>query len=143
MKMSFFLGYRKYCGIYQLVAPTFFVLDLDLIKNICVKDFEHFVDRGFYYNERNDPIGCHLLAIDGDRWKYARKKASTIFTASKLKWMFQNIVESVESLVEFLDNVEQNVDQPLNIRNVVCKYSSTFPLYLSTLNLILKYFDCF
>lgn len=120
--MLFVSGYRKYCGIYQLMKPTLFVLDLDLIKNMCVKDFEYFVDRGFYYNEKDDPIGCHLLAIDGDRWKYARKKTSTIFTSSRLKWMFQNIKESVDSLVEFMDKVIEQGDQPVNIRNVVCKF---------------------
>lgn len=120
--LYFFLGYKKFCGIYQLVAPTLFVFDLELIKNICVKDFEHFVDRGFYYNEKDDPIGCHLLAIDGDRWKYARKKASTIFTGSRLKWMFQNIKESVDALVEFMDKVVATGDQPVNIRNIVCKF---------------------
>lgn len=105
-----------------MIAPTLFVLDLDLIKDICVKDFEHFVDRGFYYNEKDDPISCHLLAIDGDRWKYARKKSSTIFTASKLKWMFQNIVESVESLVQFIDKSVENGEMPVNVRRIICKF---------------------
>lgn len=104
------------------MAPTFFVVDLELLKNICVKDFEHFVDRGFYYNEKDDPIGCHLLAIDGDRWKYARKKASSIFTASRLKWMFHNIAESVDLLVEYMNKVVETGDQPVNIRDVVCKW---------------------
>lgn len=112
-----------------MTAPTLFLFDLELIKNICVKDFEYFVDRGFYYNEKDDPIGCHLLAIDGDRWKYARKKASTIFTGSRLKWMFQNIKESVDSLVEFMDKVVENGDQPVNIRNTVCKFHENFPFY--------------
>lgn len=119
---NIFAGYRKYCGLYQFVAPTLFVLDLDLIKEICVKDFEHFVDRGFYYNEKDDPMGIHLLAIDGDRWKFARKKCSVVFTTSKLKWMFNNMKESIGSLVTFIDRKIETGNQPMNVRDLICTF---------------------
>ena len=46
--------YNKYknvssvVGIYFFTLPTVLVMDLDLIKDILVKDFNLFHDRGFY-----------------------------------------------------------------------------------------------
>jgi hypothetical protein len=47
--------YRNYeaepfIGYFQGRTPILFVKDLDLIKNIFVKDFSHFVDHGFQVN---------------------------------------------------------------------------------------------
>ncbi|KAK8729564.1 hypothetical protein OTU49_008550, partial [Cherax quadricarinatus] len=38
-------GGSKYCGLYELFRPVLMIGDPDLLKNIFVKDFDHFVDR--------------------------------------------------------------------------------------------------
>nr|WET52726.1 cytochrome P450 [Phaedon brassicae] len=116
-------GY-KHCGIWQLAAPTYFVLDLDMLKNILIKDFDHFVDRGFYCNEKDDPIGCHLFAIEGDRWKKMRKQASTIFTATKLKGMFQILQECGNNMQNYIDNLIENSDQPVNMKDIASSFTA-------------------
>ncbi|KAG5866474.1 hypothetical protein JTB14_031683 [Gonioctena quinquepunctata] len=115
-------GY-KHCGIWQLADPTYFVLDLDILKHICIKDFEHFTNRGFYYNEKDDPISAHLLSLDGDRWKILRKQCSTIFTASKLKMMFDNVMECLKNMENYIDNIIENGAQPSNMKEIAASFS--------------------
>jgi cytochrome P450 family 6 len=59
----------KHRGVYNMLKPTYLVLDLDYLKNIMAKDFQYFTDRGLYYNEKDDPLSAHLFAIGGQKWR--------------------------------------------------------------------------
>lgn len=56
----------KAIGVYFFTAPAVFVTDLDTIKNVLVKDFSSFHDRGLYVNKTADPLSAHLFAIEGE-----------------------------------------------------------------------------
>lgn len=60
-----FKNAHKVCGFYLLQTPNLVVLDLETLKNILIKDFKIFADRGVYNDEENDPLSAHLFAIDG------------------------------------------------------------------------------
>lgn len=62
-----FKGTDQFCGIFFYIRPMALLLELDLIKNVLVKDFQNFTERGLYYNEKDDPISAHLLALEGMR----------------------------------------------------------------------------
>ena len=50
----------KIAGFYSMLKPTLLLLDLDLIKNVMIKDFHNFTDRGVYSNEEADPVSAHM-----------------------------------------------------------------------------------
>lgn len=50
----------KVAGFYSMLKPTLLVLDLDLLKNILIRDFNNFTDRNIYYNENADPVSAHM-----------------------------------------------------------------------------------
>lgn len=56
----------KAVGLYFFTAPVIFILDLDTVKHILVKDFNNFHDRGLYVNKETDPLSGHLFAIEGE-----------------------------------------------------------------------------
>uniref|UniRef100_A0A1A9ZPH4 Cytochrome P450 n=1 Tax=Glossina pallidipes TaxID=7398 RepID=A0A1A9ZPH4_GLOPL len=82
-------------------------MDLNLIKNILVKDFQYFSDRGLFHNERDDPLTGNLLLLDGDAWRMLRQKMSGVFTIGKVKVMFfttVNVAERLEQACDFIVN---------------------------------------
>lgn len=58
-----FKGRDVLCGFYIFTKPVYLILDVDLIKNILVKDFYSFHDRGLYHNEKTDPLSAHLFSV--------------------------------------------------------------------------------
>jgi cytochrome P450 family 6 len=59
--------YKKYktkapvVGIYSFFTPNLMVTDPELLKNILVRDFTSFTDRGMYHNEKDDPTSAKLV----------------------------------------------------------------------------------
>jgi cytochrome P450 family 6 len=58
-----FKGKAKICGFFVTTIPAYIALDVELIKNILVKDFDSFHDRGIYYNEKADPLSAHIFSV--------------------------------------------------------------------------------
>lgn len=56
---------NKVCGFYLLQSPRLIVIDPELIKNILIKDFNNFADRGIYHDPENDVLSAHLFALEG------------------------------------------------------------------------------
>ena len=74
-------------GTYGLLGNlNLVVYDLDLIKQVLVKDFEYLVDRRAF--EFGDPVLDQMLTVlQGEKWKQMRSLITPIFTSGKLKAM--------------------------------------------------------
>lgn len=83
----------KHIGGFLGLRPVYMPLDLEYIQNILQKDFNYFVDRGLYYNEKDDPLSANLFLIGGEKWRILRTKLSQTFTSGKMKFMFGNLLE--------------------------------------------------
>lgn len=108
-------------GFYQMMSPWYMLTDLDLIKNVLIKDFSSFVDRGQYVNEEDDPLSGHLFNIEGEKWKFLRTKLSPTFTSGKIKMMYATIAEKGDELVEALENSIRS--GPVEIKNISTRYT--------------------
>ena len=112
----------KYGGIYTLCTPTFLPVDPELIKCILTKDSAHFLHRGFYANEKDQPISAHLFSLEGNKWKVLRGKLTPSFTPSKLKDMypiFQHYGDDLKALIKSYVSSQR----PVNLQAVVFKYT--------------------
>ncbi|CAD7080276.1 unnamed protein product [Hermetia illucens] len=76
-----FKGKSPIAGIYFFFSPIAVPIDLDLIRNILVKDFHSFHDRWFYFNEKEDPLSANMFALHGEKWKRIRKRLVKAFSA--------------------------------------------------------------
>ncbi|XP_076275240.1 cytochrome P450 9e2-like [Rhynchophorus ferrugineus] len=92
----------RYSGIYQFFTPTLILRDPDLIKQITVKDFDHFTDHSKFVDPEADPLwGKNLFALKGQRWREMRATLTGTFTSSKMKAMFSLMDEAADTFVKF------------------------------------------
>lgn len=110
-------------GIYFFTVPVFLPISLELIRNILVKDFNHFDDRGIHFDEENDPVSAHLFSLYGEKWKKLRAKLSPAFTAGKIKYMFDTIQECGDIMIEVLEEMMQN-DNVIEIKDILARFTT-------------------
>lgn len=95
------MWFIRYFGSYQFLTPSLFVRDLELIKKITVKDFDHFTDHLNFVNSKSEPIvNNNLFLLKGDQWRDMRSTLSPSFTSSKMRGMFVLITETAENFVQ-------------------------------------------
>ncbi|KAH8254077.1 hypothetical protein KR032_008329, partial [Drosophila birchii] len=111
-----------FVGFYFFQKPCAFIMDLDLIKHILIKDFSNFSDKGMYYNEKDDPISAHLFNLDGPQWRLLRNKLSSTFTSGKMKFMYPTVVSVAD---EFMAVMHEKVKKSsvLEIRELVARFT--------------------
>ncbi|CAH2007828.1 unnamed protein product [Acanthoscelides obtectus] len=114
---------HRYVGLYFFSRSAFLPLDPVLIKDILSKDFQHFHDRGIYYDEKNDPLSAHLFSIAGPKWKRLRAKLTPAFSPGKLKYMFGTIVECGHQMISKLNEIAEE-DGEVEIKEILARYTT-------------------
>lgn len=115
-----FKGKAKAVGYFMLVAPILYVVDLELIKSILIKDFNNFVDRGIYFNAKSEPLSANLFFIHGDYWRTMRLKLTPTFTSGKMKMMFNAVLGLSEDMVSYF---EKNTGE-INIKDTMARFTT-------------------
>lgn len=115
-------GY-KYGGFNMITRPIFMPIDPELIKQILIKDFNSFQERGLYTNEIDDPLSVTLFTISQPKWKILRNKLSPTFTSGKMKLMFQTLVKCGKILEDTVDLLLQR-DEPIDIKDIAARFTT-------------------
>ncbi|XP_045538879.1 cytochrome P450 6B5-like [Papilio machaon] len=105
---------EKVVGVYRMTTPCLLLRDLDIIKQVMIKDFELFLDRGVEFSK--DGLGLNLFHADGDTWKVLRSRFTPVFTSGKLRNMLYLMTERGEHFVEYVDSLRaKKPEQPINV----------------------------
>lgn len=100
---------KRYVGVHSFRNPQLMLRDLDLIKKITVKDFDHFMDRTVQVTEDVEPIfGKNLASLTGQKWRDMRNTLSPTFTSTKMKFMFNLISDCAQQFTKHFE--DQNFD---------------------------------
>ncbi|CAG2058750.1 unnamed protein product [Timema podura] len=68
---------HQFGGFYSGSTPNLILRDPLIIKQIMVKDFNHFIDRNLSFVEKISPLACHLFSLTGNRLEEAKSEAHT------------------------------------------------------------------
>lgn len=110
-------------GVFMIMRKSLFITDPDLIKDILVKHFDNFHQRGVDIDFKNDPLSGNLFFLDGQDWKNMRAKLSPTFTSGRIKMMFPIVSETADGMVEYLmPYVEE--DESLNVQEVYASFTT-------------------
>lgn len=82
-------------------SPVLLVWDLDLLKLIFIKDFDHFVDRRSFKTKADSIINDMLSVKTGNEWKSLRAVMTPTFTSGKMRGMFYLVCDKADDLVSF------------------------------------------
>lgn len=116
------LGLR-YGGIFQLRQPVLLVCSPELVKNMLIKDFPSFHDRGFVNDANFDPLSANLVFLEGQKWKFIRSKLTPTFSTGKLKNMVSIVQEAADNLDTVLKKASSN-SEILEMREVLAQYAT-------------------
>ncbi|XP_059610494.1 cytochrome P450 6a2-like [Phlebotomus argentipes] len=117
-----FKGKEKFVGLYLFMRPIGTTTDPDLVKQILVKDFNNFHDRGLYHNIKDDPLSGHLFTLEGEPWRVLRAKMSPTFTSGKIKMMFHIMVEVTKELQKIVDEQIKSTNE-FNISDIMARFT--------------------
>lgn len=112
----------KHGGLYVFTNPVYIPVHPEYVKNVLIKDFDHFVDHQSYYNEKDDPVSAHLFSIEGEQWRNLRMKLGPTFTSGKMKMMFPAVVKCSAELVEAMKVVESE-EKAVDIKDFAGRYT--------------------
>ncbi|CAG9584957.1 unnamed protein product [Danaus chrysippus] len=99
---------ERFIGRFDFIKPCLFVRDIELIKKITIKDFEHFVDRSGFSIEVDSLFSRNLFSLKGQEWKDMRSTLSPAFTSSKIKQMVPFMEEVGEMMIQAVKNKIKN-----------------------------------
>ncbi|RDD40233.1 Cytochrome P450 3A24 [Trichoplax sp. H2] len=104
--------YGAVFGIYLGSRPSYMISDLEMIKQIFIKDFSKCPNRAVFLNIPQSELG--IVNLKDDRWKHVRTVLNPTFTASKMRQMLPIMAESVDTLLKKMEKVADN-DQSIDI----------------------------
>ncbi|RZC40554.1 cytochrome P450 monooxygenase, partial [Asbolus verrucosus] len=120
---DYFRAHNKpHGGLYLMFMSAYMPVDPEIIKNILQNDFNHFVDRGVYFNEESDPLSAHLFSLEGAKWRSLRIKMTPTFTSGKMKMMFETLVKCSDQLTIEMDK-SVNRDS-IDIKDILVRFTT-------------------
>lgn len=126
---SFEKIYTKYpneriVGFYDLYnSPKYMIRDVELIKQIAIKDFDYFVNHSFYVDDNHDPFfGRSLFVLRDQRWRKMRATLSPAFTGRKMRLMFNLTNEVADAFGKYLTGDMVNGQKDYNMKDVLTRF---------------------
>ncbi|XP_014209184.1 cytochrome P450 9e2-like [Copidosoma floridanum] len=115
----------KYMGAFDFLRPLIVLRDPELIKAIGIKNFDNFADHNSYVDDTVDPLfGANLFNISGDKWKETRNLISPSFSSSKIKQMYQQVVECARNLNSYLAEQPKDALSMIATKDLFTKYTN-------------------
>jgi len=107
--------YGKVYGYFDGSHPILNISDLQVIKNILIRDFDSFVDRR---NRNTNGIMRHtLLSLKGNEWRMTRNTLSPTFTSGKMKMMMQLMSGCADDLLKSLEKKAKS-GEDINVKDL-------------------------
>lgn len=119
--------------MFDFRVAQFVLRDPEAIKQIAVKDFDHFEDHRTFTDEKTDKLfGNSLFFMKGEKWRAMRATLSPAFTGSKMRQMFELVAECTDDVVKhFLNKVKSGEKINIEMKDFFTRYTNGFVLSLS------------
>lgn len=107
-------------GVFELMNPIMMIRDPEIFKQVAVKDFQYFMNHRSPVDNDADPLfGRNLFSMHGEKWRDMRATLSPAFTGSKMRSMFELVVNCAEDMKAYFVKESER-------REVVVEMKDTF-----------------
>ncbi|KZC03734.1 putative cytochrome P450 6a14 [Dufourea novaeangliae] len=110
-------------GVFAGSTPAIIVNDMDMIRDVLIRDFSLFADRGISLYPKMEPLSLHLFNLETEIWRPLRTRISPVFTSGKLKEMFPLVVECGQHLEKHLDKLVAK-GEPIECRELAAQFTT-------------------
>ncbi|KAH8279488.1 hypothetical protein KR026_011262, partial [Drosophila bipectinata] len=93
---------HKVVGVFNMRTAMVQINDPEIIKKICVKDFDHFPNHQTFINSKERLLNDMLTVMKDQRWKRMRNTLSPVFTAAKMRNMFTLMNDGFAECLQYL-----------------------------------------
>lgn len=101
---------ERYIGIYMFFKPTLLIRDLDLIKQLLVKEFDSFPDHTQLIPPGIDELWTKsVFASTGEKWRDLRSTISPAFTTNKMRGMFLLMSDCAQQFTQFFLDKDEDL----------------------------------
>ncbi|CAG9765040.1 unnamed protein product [Ceutorhynchus assimilis] len=115
----------RYVALYHLSIPSLLIRDPILLKQLLVKDFDHFTDHiDIAPSEDKDGLWTqNLFALRGKKWRDMRSVLSGTFTSSKIKFIYKLIEETSVNFVQHFTKTDKDLIE-VELKDVFTKFTN-------------------
>ena len=113
---------EPFVGVYLALRPALLIRDPNIVKDVFIKDFQHFRNRGFHLDAKNDPLVANLFSSD-QKWKENRVAQSAAFSSGKLKGMFGTIVNCARPLEDCIEE-HAKIGDDVEVRELFSRFTT-------------------
>ncbi|KAB7501325.1 putative cytochrome P450 [Armadillidium nasatum] len=97
---------KDFCGFYEFLNPGIIVGNLELIRSITIKDFDHFANRRVFPMSKISPVANKMLSnATGKEWREIRMAISPVFSVNKLRNLYPLVCQQGDKFVGLLRQV--------------------------------------
>ncbi|KAJ6647419.1 putative cytochrome P450 9f2, partial [Pseudolycoriella hygida] len=117
---------EKLIGLFDMCDPIYFTRDIDFIRQITIKDFDCFEDHDTFIDGDSDTLfGNSLFLMSENKWRDMRATLSPAFTGSKMRYMFELVVECANNVSNFFVGESKGI-QPIRweMNDLITRYTS-------------------
>lgn len=108
LEIDFVHKYGKVYGCYDGTKPILAIADPEVLRQICIKDFDVFPDHQLFHH-LNIYQKSFLFFTKGNQWKKIRALMSPSFTSGKIRKVFKFLNDCSEDLLEKIrDGISSN-----------------------------------
>lgn len=107
--------------------PVYLARDLDFIRQITVKDVDHFEDDNGFYESMSDTLfGKSFILLSEKQWSDMRATLSPTITDTKIRHVFDVIVECADNTLKHLTEESKKHNKPVRweMKDLFARYTS-------------------
>ncbi|KAJ6648791.1 Cytochrome P450 9e2 [Pseudolycoriella hygida] len=114
----------KIHGMFSFNQISYVLTDPELIKQLTIKDFDHFINHNEMVSEVDRVFGKTLFGMRGQVWKDMRSTLSPIFTSSKMKAMYGLLYNHVQDFLKHFEKKTGNGTVDIDALEIFSRFTA-------------------